>query len=731
MNEEERNIPVKLLAELSSLRRRVTQLEKLEKEYSQLSKSWWESEEKYRLLVEFSPETITICCDGIIQFINNAGPKLFAAKTIDQLIGKPFLNLIHPSYRQIAKTHFQNLEEQKYDSFIELKLIRLDGRSVTVDVTSLHIPWKGRTAVLNILRDITERYEIEEKLKESEARFRSLYNNVNIGLFRCTPDGRILMSNPAMSRIAGFDSFNEYPDLNPTENDTPSEYAVNFFNESMESISGLHDYETSLIRPDGTTVFIRGSAKPVYDQNQDVLYYEGTVEDITEQKKIYEALQKAKNELEQRVKNRTFDLLRTNEKLKLELDRRKQIEKALLESETKFKTLSEKSLVGIFIWQNDRFKYLNPAFASMFGYTKPQLKKKSFKDLIFPEDQSRVSRKLDKLLNGNLVLSHFQFRGSCKDNSMIYLEVHEARILYKNEPAIIGTLIDITHLKKMEIELKEKTTQLEDLNRNLEKRIEEEIQKSRQQEQMLMQHSKLVAMGEMVGAIAHQWRQPLTTIAFIIQNLQAAYEVGKFNPGYLSKSVQDAMTLIKYMSKTIDDFRSFFVISKEKENFDIVKAINESLSLIHIQLASYDIQVGIFASGIDTYSSIAAEGYPNEFKQVILNILSNAKNAILDKKEKDLMAEEKGYINIYIDIEKENIVIKIRNNGVKIPENIMDRIFEPYFTTNEQGKGMGIGLYMSKIIIEKNMGGRLFAQNTTDGAVFFIEIKGELKNEYT
>jgi PAS domain S-box-containing protein len=421
-----------------------------------------------------------------------------------------------------------------------------------------------------------------------------------------------------------------------------------------------------------------------------------------------------------------IELMKVNQQLNRELERREQTEEALLESEEKFKILSEKSLVGIFIWQNGRFKYVNPAFALMFDYSKKEIKKKIFCDLTEPEDWPLVETKLRKLKDGQVFSSHFQFRGRRKDGNRIYLDIHEARIQYNNEPAIIGTFIDVTRSRMMEDALKEKTTQLEDLNRNLEKRIQEEIKKSRQQEQLLMQQSKLVAMGEMVGAIAHQWRQPLTSIGFIIQNLQSAYEIGKFNQDYLDKSVDEAMSLIKFMSRTIDDFRNFFVISKLKERFEVVKMVEESLYLLHAQLEN-----NYIGSKLNTPEPgpLTVIGYPNEFKQVLINIISNAKNAIIERREKENLGDERGIIHFDINSDDGNIILKISNNGVHIPSDILDRIFEPYFTTQESGKGMGIGLYMSKIIIEKNMGGKIFAENIREGARFTISLTSELPKE--
>jgi C4-dicarboxylate-specific signal transduction histidine kinase len=287
----------------------------------------------------------------------------------------------------------------------------------------------------------------------------------------------------------------------------------------------------------------------------------------------------------------------------------------------------------------------------------------------------------------------------------------------------MSTLIDITKRKHFEEELKEKTIQLENLNFNLENRIKKEIAKVKKQEKMLMQQTKLAAMGEMIGAIAHQWRQPLSTIVFIIENLENTYNTGKLNKEYLDKSVTKAKAQIKYMSKTIDDFRNFFKPSKTKEVFDVVKSIYESISLLHMQFENALIKVRI-SSNIPEFFT---KGYLNEFKQVIINILTNAKEAICDSKKKGLINKETG--EIIIDINGSDngpVIIQIQNNGQKIPLTIIERIFEPYYSTKETDQGMGMGLYMSKIIIGDHMGGKLYAKNTKNGVIFAIELKKEV-----
>ena len=260
-------------------------------------------------------------------------------------------------------------------------------------------------------------------------------------------------------------------------------------------------------------------------------------------------------------------------------------------------------------------------------------------------------------------------------------------------------------------ELEKKSKQLEELNDNLETIVSEEISKRQKQEQLLIQQSKLAAMGEMIGNIAHQWRQPLNALGLVIQNIQLSYMMDELDEQTIEKSVKKANLLTNNMSKTIDDFRNFFKPNKEIVEFKLKDSINNSLALIGSTLSHNNIEL---KSDLD--KEIIVFGLPNEFSQVILNILTNSKDAIIENKIKNG--------RIYLEIDKcDNYgCVSIEDNAGGISHNIIDKIFDPYFTTKEEGKGTGIGLYMSKIIIEKNMNGQLNVKNKNLGAKFTVMV---------
>ncbi|WP_331774938.1 ATP-binding protein [Sulfurospirillum sp. 1612] len=246
----------------------------------------------------------------------------------------------------------------------------------------------------------------------------------------------------------------------------------------------------------------------------------------------------------------------------------------------------------------------------------------------------------------------------------------------------------------------------------LEMRIQQEINRRADQEKLLIQQSKLAAMGNMIGNIAHQWRQPLSELNAILMNIETKYRFNDFDINFIEESVAKCNKITAYMSNTISDFQNFFKPSKQKEKFLVVEACKRASSILKSSLANNNIR---FECSFDGEKEVF--GYPNEFSQALLNILSNAKDVLIQRKSEDPC------IKVTIKSGKQFVLISIQDNGGGIEEKNIDRIFEPYFTTKHAKQGTGIGLYMSKTIIEGNMDGFLVAKNIDGGARFTIKIK--------
>jgi len=311
-----------------------------------------------------------------------------------------------------------------------------------------------------------------------------------------------------------------------------------------------------------------------------------------------------------------------------------------------------------------------------------------FLDSIHPEDRDLVNKAYEKSLSTQkrYEITH---RLVMKDGRIKYVsEQCETTFDYNNEPLIsIGTIQDITAQKEIEIQLL-------------------------QNQAILLQQARLASAGEMIGNISHQWRQPLNTLGLLIQKLNMYYERDILDADKMKTTMQKSMALIEGMSTTIDDFRDFFTPEKGKEIFSIEEGIQKAYSIIEASLQNNSLKYTLDMK--DT--SIKIEGYINEFSQVIVNILNNAQDALIENKISN------AYINVRVYQNKKNIIIEISDNAGGIDEAIIAKIFEPYFTTKKEGKGTGIGLYMSKIIIEEHHKGELSVKNREGCACFKIQL---------
>lgn len=266
-------------------------------------------------------------------------------------------------------------------------------------------------------------------------------------------------------------------------------------------------------------------------------------------------------------------------------------------------------------------------------------------------------------------------------------------------------------LKNYQKKVSEDAKLLEKLNSTLQVRVQEEIEKNREKEQLLVEKSRFIALGEMISNIAHQWRQPLSELSSILMNIKFKHSLNALDEQAMQKKSNEADKVLEYMSHTIDDFRNFFMPKKESETFYIYNVINSIMTIISSSLKYNNINVII-----EIDKSIKVDTYLNEYQQVVLNIMKNAKDVLIESKLKNKV------INITSYEENESIVLSIEDNGGGILTKPKNKIFEPYFTTKLAANGTGIGLYMSKIIIDKNMNGKLRVTNTSKGAKFLINI---------
>ncbi|KWT83469.1 PAS domain-containing sensor histidine kinase [Candidatus Magnetominusculus xianensis] len=401
---------------------------------------------------------------------------------------------------------------------------------------------------------------------------------------------------------------------------------------------------------------------------------------------------------------------------------RKQMEEKLIRSNSMLKSQQEASIDGIlFLDENNNISSSNVLFCQMWDVPDELLRNEDGRTLL-DYLKTRMENPKDFITDDDGVLT--------TNTNSTALVMKDGRIFSQHLANVtspeggnygrIWYFRDITWRTKIENELRQKTKSLEELAAHLEERVKQEVEERVKQEKILIQQAKMASMGEMIEAITHQWRQPLNSLCLIIQDLADTFTSGECDKPFMEDAVTDSMQQINYMTRTIDDFRNYFKPAKTKETFDSVQAIKEVLSIAWGQLKIHSILVQINGTAYDPNQSVDVDRfflstYKNEFKQVILNIVNNARDALKS-------APKPRQISFELSSNNSTLIINISDTGGGIPENILNKIFSPYFTTKEHDKGTGIGLYMSKMIVENNLSGKIYASNTKDGACFTIEL---------
>ncbi|MGC8765706.1 MAG: PAS domain S-box protein [Brevinematia bacterium] len=628
----------------------------------QRQKEWFEG------IVDFSGSIILIItADQKVWYINRTGCEILGYKNKEEIIGKNwFDNFIPVEIRESLRTLFINglkVGEKRLDYFENEVLTRAGEKRL--------IAWNNRLFYdeANNLKgyictgeDITEKRSIEENLLLTFFAVESAGD----GIVWIDETGKIEFINRAAAEIIGHKPLELLEKSFPSFLLIKNADTIDKFIPLIKSLETL-SYEVLVWNASKGPSFYRVRANVFYYKKMCYVFFH--IHDITIE-------------------------VSTREELRI------------------LSMAVEQSPVATIVTdQNGKIRYVNQAFTEITGYSIEEIVGKTPSVLKSGFQNAKDYRVLWKtILNGKIWRGVFQNRKKNGDLFWVKATIfpifdHSGKIVH-----FIAEEEDITEEKIAKDSLQKTLVELERLNRELDLRVEEELKKNLEREKILIQQSRLAAMGEMLGNIAHQWRQPLNAVGILLQNLYFNYRNGKLTEEYFENTVNKTMNLLRYMSKTIDDFRNFFKPDREVEKFYVSDVIKKSVSLLKDSFEAKGIKIHIHIK-----DEIIIEGYQNQLGQVILNILGNAHDALIEKDVKNPRVD--------VTLEKLNGKANIRvfDNGEPIPEEIMDKIFEPYFTTKQQGSG--IGLYMSKIIIENYFKGKLSAHNLKDGVEFIIELK--------
>ena len=370
-------------------------------------------------------------------------------------------------------------------------------------------------------------------------------------------------------------------------------------------------------------------------------------------------------------------------------------------SEARLKNLIDSYIISSTTDLKGVIQSVSHAFCNISGYKEDELIGKPHNIVRHRDNPSIVFEDMWSKLKLNQTWQG-EIKNLKKDGGYYWVTAVVSPIFHKGKKIGYNSIRqDITDSKK-----------IAELNRSLKDKIEEEVAKSRQKDQQMIQQSRLAQMGEMISMIAHQWRQPLTAISATSSTLYYMAKRDQLDPEFVLEKTEKINSYSQHLSDTINDFRDFFKRDKITKETNIDRLVTDVLKIIELSLKSQNIHLKLSLKAPSYFKS-----YPNEIKQVILNILKNAEDTIVEK------AVVSGLISIKSYETKESVILEIEDNGGGIDSDIIENIFDPYFSTKLKKDGTGLGLYMSKTIIEEHCAGNLSVKSFNGYTLFTIKLQ--------
>lgn len=417
----------------------------------------------------------------------------------------------------------------------------------------------------------------------------------------------------------------------------------------------------------------------------------GTAADIIgaaiHRKRVEVELLKLNNELESRIEERTKDLIS-------EISDRKKIEELLRESEEKYRQVFENANDGILLTVDGIVRFINPKIYEMTGYMPKDIIGKPFADFMHIDFRDLIMENHMKRLRGEDVPDRYDIKFVDKKNKLKWFEIKSTVITWEGETTVLTFVSDISNRKRTDEELMK-------LNRNLEQRVQEELGKIKKQQEMLIQKSKLESLGELAAGIAHEINQPLSSISMGLENMNIKMKSGEITEEYTKRKLDSIFRDIDRIRNIIEHIRVF---SRDQQNavqepVSFSEVVHNAISLISRQYENKGIDLQV------KYTSRRDLTLGNKYKleQVVLNILSNARYAVMEKERSGARSYKK-VIKITTFANRKECGVIIHDNGTGIPENIIGNIFDPFFTTKQEEMGTGLGLSIIYGIVKEMKG---------------------------
>jgi len=734
-----------LLKDIAELERKLSELKEIEKDFREKELAHSKSEERFKQIAENAKEWIwEVDIDGLYTYSSPVAEKILGYKP-DEIVGKKhFFDLFHPEDKdRLKKAAFEVISRK--EPFREFINRNIDKSGEEIWLSTSGVPILDKSGNLIGYRgadtDVTERIKSETALRESEERYRQLFENAPVGVYRTTPEGKIIMANRSLVEMMGYSSFEEMTELNLEEDGYAKKEDRSRFKDIIEKNGEVIGLESIWKRKDGSFLFVRENARVVRDEAGKARFYEGVVENITARKKAEMALQR---------------------------------------SEEKYRNLVERANDGICIVQDTLLKYVNPRFSEIIGYSKEELTDTPFMNYIHPAELNKVVDRYKRRMAGEEVISVYETALLDKDNERVDVELNAGIIDYEGHPADFVFVRDITKRKRAEkdrIESERKYRalfeqaseavfletldgEILDINRhacdmlgykkgelvglNIKELIpEDELEKSRplfaqlyagksfrtetyyldkegkkipvevnaavvtienekrvfalvqditerkELEEQLRRSQKSEAMGRLAGGIAHDFNNVLTAIFGYVDLLKQSIKEDHKCYEYI-----DEIGAVADKAATLT--QQLLAFSKKQILEPVVLDINEVVEEMAGMLKR------IIGENISFKFTPAIEAPPikvdkGQLEQVILNLVVNARDAMPEGGEvriatKTLSLDDE-YVAGHPEAQSgEYILLTIEDTGTGIPDDIKDRIFDPFFTTKETGTGTGLGL---------------------------------------
>ncbi|MCF7918607.1 MAG: PAS domain S-box protein [Candidatus Cloacimonetes bacterium] len=665
-------------------------------------------EEQMQKIIQHSDSVFTIMnIDNSVKFVSENVTGLLGYEIDDISRNWQKYMTDTPGNKEALKMLAKAMETGEYQGPCEVEFIHKNGKRIIVDTRQMPIVKDGKTVeIVGIMNDISYRRESEREIKEQDIHYRNLVEKARIGIAINDENGSIVFANEPFCGFFGY---------------SHNDIIMSRFEDLIhpDDIDLLHEYQRHVLtKENGDSCELRGlhiCGRIIYlELNFDILEDKaGNVKGM----RIYLwdiSRRKSQEEILLTMYNIAKAIRNTSNNQELFARIREHLSR-ILDTTNLFIALydSEKDLLRIPLGIDSKDSLEEyPAGKTLSKYVINQGKAK----LLHERDMDKltVTGEIDLIGTPCKIWLGAPLRKEEEIIGVIVVQSYDNPELYtENDLQMLDFVSDeiasALQRKSIELELRQALNNLQHMHRELEKKVKVTVDELRLKDAQILQKRRQAAIGEMISRLAHNWRQPLNAISVTIHSIQDAWDFGELTDEILKEKISTSYNILKELSRSIDSFRHFYKSSEEERVFNIEEVINEVIELNRSRFQNNNVILSAELEG-----NFQIKGFRSEFSEVINNILTNSFDILLERK---IAAPQ---VNVHQYCEKNHAVISIKDNGGGVSPEIQEIIFELYISTKNEMNSSGIGLYLSKMIIEKHLNGDLKLINHPDGAEFII-----------